>query len=155
MEKLNLLPQTEKGLKIGDYEKKYNLDKHTYFEDVQRVVSLMGSFGVYKITSTYHEDYYFDTADRVLKSFNASVRLREEPVGKTVSIKNVSYQENDEHEIKTIVHEYEKKVGNDCTIVNDEDAMIFIEDKLRDIYAHHVDLDILRKLKELKPNVMV
>ena len=155
MEKLNLIPQTVAGLKINEYEKKFTLDKHTSFEDAIRAVSLMGSFGIYKATSTYHEDFYYDTFDRVLKSFNASVRMRTEPLGKTVSVKYKIYQEGEDHQVKEIVKEYETKVDNDADIVANEDIRIFIEDKLRDIYAHHVDLDILRKLKELRPILVV
>ena len=87
MEKVNLLPQTQKGLKIFEYEKKYYIDKNTSFEDVQRRVSLMSSFGIYKVNSVYHLDFYYETPDNFLKSFNASVRLREQPTGKILSVK--------------------------------------------------------------------
>ncbi|MBQ7307231.1 MAG: CYTH domain-containing protein [Clostridia bacterium] len=155
MEKINLLPQTEKGLKIHEYEKKFLLDSKTSFEDVQRVVALMGSFGIYKTTSDYHLDFYYDTQDHLLQNFNASVRLREEETGKTVSIKYKTYIEAENSEKIEIVKEFSRSVENNCDIINDEDTCIFIENKLRDIYAHHVDLDLLRKLKQLKPILVI
>lgn len=155
MGKINLLPQTQKGLKISEYEKKYILDSKTSFEDVQRAVSLMGSFGISKATSNYHLDYYYDTPDEVLKSFNASIRLREEITGKTVSIKYKTYYDNENNEKVEVVKEFYKEVSKDCDIVKDEDTRIFLENKLRDIFAHHVDLDLLRKLKQLKPFLVV
>lgn len=155
MEKINLLPQTKKGLKISEYEKKYNLDKKTSFEDVQRMVSLMGSFGIFKVTSTYHLDFYYDTPDKLLESFNASIRLREEPEGKIASIKYKTYVESENNEKLEIVKEFYRNVDINCNLINDEDTLIFFEDKLREIYAHHVDLDLLRKLKQLKPVLVI
>ena len=154
MEKINLIPQTVKGLKLSEYEKKYTLDSKTSFEDVMRVVSLMPSFGVSKVSTSYHLDYYYDTPDNLLQSFNASVRLREEAEGKTVSIKYIIETEGENNEKSRIVKEFYKKTDT-SDIANNEDVRIFIETKLREIYAHHVDLDILRKLKSLRPILII
>ena len=156
MEKINLLPQTQKGLKQSEYEKKFILDQKTSFEDVMSAVQMMGSFGIYKTENNYHLDYYYDTPDNILNSLNASIRLRDAEEGNVVSINYKTYIENENSEEKTeIVKEFYKKVDKTCNIVNDDDTLMFLENKLRDIYAHHVDLDLLRKLKQLRPELII
>lgn len=145
----NIMPQTKLGLKQDEYEKRFYFDSKIKFEDIRRVISLMARFGVSKTTKTIHTDYYYETDDHFFAGFNASVRMRKSLSSKSIAI---HYEKTFEDELgeHKVTREYERPVPEDSNLVNDEDAILFLEDKIREVYTHHVDMQVTRKIKEAK-----
>ena len=148
------MPKFEGFKESKDYERRFYLEEKNEFEDVMRIINLMASFAVYKTEEAEHTDYYFETPNNFFAGFNASIRLREGTEGKFVSIKYVVETKNELGITKT-VKEYSQKVKEDSFITNDEDAMLFLEDKIREVFNHFVDMDILRILRTLRPVLVV
>ena len=122
-------------------QKTYYLQKPEDFARIQQIVSLMPSYAT-KSTENYEiVDYFYETPERLMEQLDASIRMRVMPNKKTLSI----ICKND-----GIKREFEIEMEPDDEIVTGDKYILFLEDKLQDIYTHRIDIDIVRILKTLR-----
>ena len=87
-------------------------------------------------------DYFYETPDKLLETLDASIRVRVVDNSKqTLSI--VCKSNGVRREFETDMHYGDK-------IQDNNEYILFLEDKLQDMYTHRMDADIARMLKRLK-----
>ena len=86
-------------------------------------------------------DYFFETPEKLLEQLDASIRMRVCEDKQTLSI--VCKNDGKRREFETDMNLGDK-------IQDKNEYILFLEDKLQDIYTHKIDADIARMLKSLK-----
>ncbi len=123
------------------------LIQRTYYvhaNDLPRLAELIRLMPNYDTKSTeqiYIVDYFYETPDRLLAELDASIRVRC-MVGKqilSIVCKNDGVR-----------REFETEMEQGDQIQDKNEYILFLEDKLQDIYTHKIDIDIARILKSLK-----
>lgn len=88
------------------------------------------------------EDVYYETPDKFLSNLGASVKVRRVKDKKYIHV--VCYYFGNKKE-------YSKEVVIDEDPLKNDDNLIFIEDKLQELYTHKLEIDAIRILSHLKP----
>src|SRR5574344_1049510 len=131
------------NMKIGKIiDESYYLTNELMFLRVKEIMSFMKSFQVGEINEYEFEDVYYETPSYFLKEIGATVRIRKMPKLQTLSILCNQLDQTREFEIEM---DYGSK------ITDKDDYIIFLEDKIQDIYTHQLDVDVIRVLHDLKP----
>lgn len=126
-----------------EVEKTYYLQSSYEFENIKKVINLMSSFAIANTYKEFHQDVYFDTPDKFLTNLDSTVRVR-------------TYPEKGEQYLSIVCknlgerREFQMAMNFGDTLLDKEDYLYFLEDKLQDIYLHRFDFDVLRILKSLK-----
>ncbi len=129
---------------LSETKAEFVVPSSTSFLRIQEVLSYMPNFAEKNRVYETIEDVYFETPTKLLDSLGASVMVR--TVGDKKYIHTVYYYFNNRKE-------YVKEVAFDEDPFKNDDNLIFIEDKLQELYTHTVDADIIRMLTHLKPMV--
>ena len=133
MEKLQIQKKVQ-----NDYYVKATSD----FNRIAEIINLMPSYAVKsKKQGIVINDYFYEVPEYLLKELNASIRVR--VVGDKQTLSIVCYSEGNRREFETEMHYGDK-------IQDKNEYILFLEDKLQDIYTHRIDIDIARILKGLK-----
>lgn len=133
------------NIKVGkNVNKEYYLQNEKDFSKLDSLISLMPNFAVIDKKNCHHEDLYYETPDLILKSLEgSSIRIRHTEES---SLLTIICSQNGER------REFEMEIAPEDvnTVFENETYISFLEDKIRDIYAHRLDVDFIRKIKTLK-----
>lgn len=131
------------NIKIGkDIDKSFYLTKDSDFARAKEIIGLMPNFQIGKVHEYEYADMYFETPEKFLTEIDASVRIRKTPEKQTLSI---------------VVHsqgtrrEFEMEMEYASSLASHDEYLLFLEDKIQDIYTHKMDIDVIRTLKNLRP----
>lgn len=122
-------------------QRTYYMHSEKDFAHAEEIVRLMPNYAT-KSTKTYQiVDYFFETPEKLLEQIDASIRIRVAENRQTLSI--VCKSDGVRREFETEMQMGEK--------IQDKNAYIlFLEDKIQDIYTHKIDVDVARMLKNLR-----
>ena len=87
-------------------------------------------------------DYFYETPDKLLETLDASIRVR--VVDNNKQILSIVCKNNG------VRREFEMDMHYGDKIQSSNEYILFLEDKLQDMYTHRMDADIARMLKSLK-----
>lgn len=108
---------------------------------LEEVIRLMPNYDTKSVKKLVIEDNFYETPEKLLEQLDASIRIRVVDNTQTLSI--VCKNDNVRREFETDMHYGDK--------IQDKNAYIlFLEDKLQDIYTHRIEVDIARMLKNVK-----
>ena len=131
------------NIEIGkNIDRSYYLQSEEDFSRINQVINLMAMFQVGEVKEYSYSDTYFETEDMFLQNINASIRIRKMPEYQTLSIVCNHLGQK---------REFEMDMEYDDQIQDKIEYVLFLEDKIQDIYTHQLDVDVVRKLKALKP----
>lgn len=129
--------------KIGkDIDKSYYLTSESEFSRASEIMNLMPNFQVGSTSEYEYTDTFFETPEKFLNELSATIRIRKTPEKQTLSIvcNNLG-----------ISREFEMEMAYASKITDQDEYILFLEDKIQDIYTHKIDIDVIRNLKTLKP----
>lgn len=106
---------------------------------LEELIKLMPNYATIKTTKMTIVDYFYETPEKLLEQLDASIRVRICGDKQTLSI--VCKNNGERKEFETEMH-LGDKIENEY--------ILFLEDKLQDIYVNKIDADIARMLKGLK-----
>lgn len=126
-----------------------NIDKSYYltngdsdFSRINQIINYLPSFQVGEVTNYEFCDTYFETPEYFLKELDATIRVRKMPKKQTLSIVCNNLGER---------REFEMEMEYDSNITDKIEYILFLEDKIQDIYTRRIDVDVVRILNHLKP----
>lgn len=105
------------------------------------IISLMPNYAIKSENNIQIVDYFFETPEKILEQLDASVRIRVVGDKQTLSI----VCKND-----GVRREFETDMKFGAKIQDKNEYILFLEDKMQDIYTHRIGIDIARILKNLK-----
>lgn len=125
-----------------------NVDKGFYLTTVDdffranQILNLMPNFQVGNVKEFEFTDTYFETPEYFLKELEATIRIRKTPEKQTLSIvcNNLG-----------VAREFEIEMKYGSSITDDDVYILFLEDKIQNIYTHRIDVDVIRVLHHLRP----
>lgn len=132
-------------------EEKYILSEESQFDRVYDIISRMPNFVMYDKSDIKYIDYFYDTPDKFLKQNRASVRVRKYPDKQVLSIKYVSSNVLMEEKVR----ESYMDMPVDADVTQYREAALFLSNKINDIYSNHLEIDTVRKMRELKVYLVV
>lgn len=133
MEKLNIQKKLQ-----NDYYVKSTAD----FTRLNEIISLMPNYQVIgKKEGIVIHDYFYETPEKLMEQLDASIRVRKVGEDQTLSIVC---------KIGGMRREFVTEMHYGDQIQDKNEYILFLEDKLQDIYTHRIDADIARILKGLK-----
>lgn len=106
---------------------------------LEELIRLMPNYATVKTSNLTIVDYFYETPDRLLEQLDASIRVR--VCGDRQILSIVCKNNGERREFETEMH-YGDKI--------EKNYILFLEDKLQDIYINRIDADIARMLKSLK-----
>lgn len=125
-----------------DIQKPIQKTYYIHAEDLPRLeelIRLMPNYATVNTTNMTIVDYFYETPDFLMEQLDASIRVRVCGEKQTLSI--VCKNDGQRREFETEMN-YEDKIENNY--------ILFLEDKIQDIYINKIDADIARMLKSLK-----
>jgi hypothetical protein len=133
MEKLEIQKQVQNT---------YYLKSASDFSRLDEIIGLMPNYDtISRKQGIVISDYFYETPDRLLENLDASIRIRQIGDQQTLSI--VCKTDGKRREFETSMN-YGDKIQDKIQYI------LFLEDKLQDIYTHRIDADIARMLKSLR-----
>lgn len=132
MENLELQKKTQRT---------YYLHSANDFSHILQIVNLMPSYDVNEVKNFEIVDYFYETPERLMHQLDASIRIR--VVGDKQTLSIVCKNDGIRREFET-----EMELGD--TIQTKNKYILFLEDKLQDMYTHKIDIDVARMLKNVK-----
>lgn len=109
---------------------------------VQEVLAYMPGFTEKSRSNETIIDVYYETPDKLLESLGASVMVRTNGNKKFIHVVYKYFKSR---------KEFVKEIAPDEDPLKNDDNLIFIEDKLQELYTHKIDADVIRLLTHLKP----
>lgn len=128
------------------YEHDFYLHSEKDYERIDELIGFMPNYQVNDKQTSTHVDVFYETPDYLLRQLGASVRIRTDGDQQYLSI---ICKNNGEK------HEYEMQMKFEEKIEDRIEYLIFLEDKLQDIYTHSIDANLIRLLRGLKPFLFV
>ncbi|MGN1208427.1 MAG: CYTH domain-containing protein, partial [Christensenellales bacterium] len=135
----------------GLEEEKFYLSDDDEYKKVYDIISHMPNFVLSSETEDFYEDYFYDTKDKFLEQNRASVRVRKLADKQILSIKYVSSNALQEERVR----EAYLDMPLDADLPSYREAQLFLSNKINDIYAHYLDIDLVRKMRELKVYLVI
>lgn len=132
-------------------EEKYYLTEESQFDRVYDIISLMPNFILHEKKQINYTDYFYDTPDEFLKQNRATVRVRKYPDKKVLSIKYISSNPLKEDKVR----EAYMDMPLDAEVSEFREAILFLSNKINDIYVKRLDVDTVRKLRDLKVYLVI
>lgn len=132
-------------------EEKFILTEENQFNRIYDIISRMPNFILYAGKSVFYEDLFYDTKDKFLKQNRATVRVRTLADKKILSIRYVSSNALQEEKVR----EAYMDLPLDADIASNREAHLFLSNKINDIYSKRLDVDSVRKMRELKPYLAI
>lgn len=122
-------------------QRTYYLHSANDFARIEQIVNLMPNYGVSEMRQFEIVDYFYETPELLMNQLDASIRIRVMNNTQTLSI--VCKNDGVRREFET-----EMELGDEIQSKNA--YILFLEDKLQDMYTHKIDIDIARMLKNIK-----
>ena len=122
-------------------QRTYYLHSANDFAHIEQIVNLMPSYGVSELNTFEITDYFYETPERLMNQLDASIRVR--VVGNTQKLSIVCKNDG-------IRREFETDMEFGDAIQDKNRYILFLEDKLQDMYTHKIDIDVVRMLKNIK-----
>lgn len=126
-----------------------NIDRSYYltngesdFSRINQIINYLSCFQVAEVNEYEFCDTYYETDENFLKELDATIRVRKMPKTQTLSIVCKNLGERREFEMEM---EYGSKIQDKTEYI------LFLEDKIQDIYTRRIDVDVVRVLNHLKP----
>lgn len=119
----------------------YYLHSAQDFSRLSELVHLMPNYATKSESQFTIIDYFYETPENFLQQLDSSIRIRVVGDHQTLSI--VCKHEG-------IRREFETEMNFGDKIQDRDEYIMFLDDKLQDIYTHQIDIDIPRILKGLK-----
>ncbi len=135
----------------GLEEEKYYLGDEDDYKKIYNIISHMPNFVLSNQVETNYVDYFYDTPDKFLEQNRASVRVRKLNDKQILSIKYVSSNALQEEKVREAYLE----MPLDADITSYREAHLFLSNKINDIYARYLDIDIVRKMRDLKVYLVI
>lgn len=132
-------------------EEKFYLGQESDYLRVYDIISKMPNFILYETKKENYQDYFYDTPNKFLKRNRATVRLRKEENRQTLSIKYTSSNALMEEKVREAYFD----MPMDTDLLNCREAMLFLSNKINDIYAQRLDIDTVRVLRDLKVYLVI
>lgn len=132
-------------------EEKFYLTEENQFNRIYDIISRMPNFILYDQNSMMYEDLFYDTKDEFLKQNRATIRLRRYIDRQVLSIKYISSNALQEEKVR----EAYMDLPVDADITTHREAQLFLSNKINDIYARRLDIDTVRKMRDLKPYLAI
>lgn len=132
-------------------EEKFYLSNEDEFDRVHEIISRMPNFIMYETTNTNYTDYFYDTPDNFLKQNRATVRVRKYSDKQVLSIKYISSNALKEEKER----EAYMDMPADVNVTEYREAILFLSNKINDIYAKRLDIDTVRKMRDLKVYLVI
>lgn len=132
-------------------EEKYYLSEESDFDRIHGIISLMPNFVLYSNSNVLYTDYFYDTEDEFLKQNRATVRVRKYADKQVLSIKYISSNALKEEKER----EAYLDMPIDADITTHREALLFLSNKINDIYSRRLDIDSVRKMRELKVYLVI
>ncbi len=132
-------------------EEKFYLTDERDFTRVYDIISKMPNFVLYETKEEKYQDYFYDTKDEFLKKNRATVRVRKEKDRQTLSIKYTSSNALMEEKVREAYFDLPVELD----LLNCRDAMLFLSNKINDIYAQRLDIDVVRVLRDLRVYLVI
>ncbi len=128
--------------KINEAKEDYVVPSTTSFSRIEEVLSFMPNFAEKSRLTESIQDIYYETPNKLLQELGASVKIRSCGTKKYIHV--VCYYFKNKRE-------YVKEISIEGEPFESEENLIFIEDKLQNLYTHTLEVDVIRLLTHLKP----
>lgn len=132
-------------------EEKFYITEEKEFDRIYNIISHMPNFVIHGKSEDYYVDYFYDTPDKFLEQNRAIVRLRKYKDRSLLSIRYISSNALKEERIREAYFDMPAGVE----LVNHREAILFLSNKLGDVYAKILDIDTVRKLRDLRPYLVI
>ena len=132
-------------------EEKFYLTDSNQFDRIYNIISRMPNYILYKTSEQEYTDYYYDTEDKFLEVNRESVRVRKFEDKQILSIKYVSSNALKEEKVR----EGYLEMPVDADVTTYREALLFLSTKINDIYARSLEIDLVRKMRDLKVYLVV
>ena len=113
---------------------------------LNEILSLMPNYATRNEKHITIFDYFYETPEKLLEQLDASIRIR--VVENTQILSIVCKNDGVRREFETEMH-----YGD--SIQDKNEYILFLEDKLQDIYTHRIGIDIARILKNLNAFLII
>lgn len=137
--------------KQGFEEEKFYLTNADDFDRIHEIISRMPSYILYKTSYTAYTDYFYDTPDKFLEKNRASIRLRKFVDKQELSIKYISSNVLKEEKVREAYLE----LPVDANITTNREAQLFLSTKINDIYSRRLEIDTVRKMRDLQVYLVI
>lgn len=121
------------------------IGKDTSISKIEEVLEFMPNFAEKNRFTKTIKDIYYETPEFLIETLGASVRVRD--------IENKRYLSIVCNYFGT-KREFEREVSIDENVFENEENLIFLEDKLQELYTHKLEADVIRMLSGLRPIYM-
>lgn len=135
----------------GQEEEKFYLSDESEYSKIYDILSHMPNFVISSENDTYYEDYFYDTKDKFLEQNRATVRVRKYEDKQVLSIKYISSNALQQERVR----EAYLDMPVDAVLSNYREAQLFLSNKINDIYAKYLDIDLVRKMRELQVYLVI
>ena len=133
-------------MEILDIQKQVQRTYYVDSKDLSRLdelIRLMPNMATKSETQFEIVDYFYDTPDKLMETLESSIRVRVIETTKKQYLSIVVKPQG-------VRHEYEIKMQYGDKIQDKNEYILFLEDKLQDLYTHRMEADIARMLRSLK-----
>ena len=135
----------------GLEEEKFYVAEESDYKKIYDILSHMPNFVLSNEVETDYVDYFFDTPDNFLKQNRATVRVRKLDDKQILSIKYISSNALQQEKVREAYFD----MPVDANLANYREAHLFLSNKINDIYAKYLDIDIVRKMRDLKVYLVI
>lgn len=132
-------------------EEKFYLTDKDQFDRIHDIISRMPNYILYNSFETEYTDYFYDTEDKFLEQNRASVRVRKFEDKQVLSIKYISSNALKQEKVR----EAYLDMPLDADVTTYRQALLFLSTKINDIYARNLEIDLVRKMRDLKVYLVV
>lgn len=130
----------------GFEEEKYYLSEEDEYQKIYDILSHMPNYVISNERDVSYEDYFYDTDDKFFEKNRATIRVRKYSDRQVLSIKYISSNALQEEKVR----EAYLDLPLDANVTTFREAQLFLSNKVNDIYAKYLDIDIVRKIRDMK-----
>ena len=130
----------------GQEEEKFYLSEENQYAKIYDILTHMPNFVLSNETQEYYCDYFYDTPDKFLEQNRATVRVRKLDDKQILSIKYISSNALQQEKVR----EAYLDMPLDADLPSYREAQLFLSNKINDVYASYLDIDLVRKMRDLK-----
>ncbi len=130
----------------GLEEEKFYLSDEKDYSRIYGIISHMANYVLFNQQDVSYEDYFYDTEDKFLEKNRASVRVRKLEDKQVLSIRYISSNALKEEKVREAY--FDMPLEEDITTYRP--AQLFLSTKINDIYARRLEIDLIRKIRDLK-----
>lgn len=132
-------------------EEKFYLTEENEYDKIYGIISRMPSYILFNTTNELYTDYFYDTKDKFLEQNRASVRVRKYKDRQILSIKYISSNALQQEKVREAYFD----MPLDAELTSCRNAILFLSTKINDIYARRLEIDLVRKLRDLQVYLVI